>query len=106
MSRKVAFRCKNCGFLESPGNAGESDVPHACRACGHGVRFDPITGVKSLDVENWEVLAEASASRLDELGIEKSDVVKHKPTPAEDPDRQPKVYERSVVDTLTLEDHA
>ncbi len=34
-----AFRCKNCGYLESAAHAGESPIPHACRVCKMGVVF-------------------------------------------------------------------
>lgn len=37
MSDKKAFRCKNCGFLHTVGDAGENEYPHSCRVCGKGV---------------------------------------------------------------------
>lgn len=38
-----AFRCKNCGRLESPDNAGECEHPHSCTVCGAGVTLNPKT---------------------------------------------------------------
>lgn len=108
---KVAFRCKNCGHLEESAQAGEREYPAACRVCGHGVSFDPLTGVKTYeDAANWLVLADASDAELDKVfkhhGIDKGDIVKHKPAAPADPDHVPQVFERSVTDTQTMEDHA
>lgn len=75
----VAFRCKNCGRLHEAGHAGDADHPHACRVCGAGVSFDPRTGQKALDPENWEVLADAPPERLEELGLASQHVEQHAP---------------------------
>lgn len=72
-----AFRCKNCGRLETPANSGESAHPHACTVCGSGVSFDPKSGVKTLDSGNWECLHDASDERLTELGLTRTDVCQH-----------------------------
>lgn len=71
-----AFRCKNCGYLHPADHAGESDLPHGCVVCGAGVVFSP-RGVKSLDADNWEVLADAALERLAELGLAPEQVVRH-----------------------------
>ncbi len=39
MNDSKAFRCRNCGYLESAEHAGESAVPHSCRVCHRGVVF-------------------------------------------------------------------
>jgi predicted nucleic acid-binding Zn-ribbon protein len=78
-----AFRCKNCGHLHPAEHAGESDLPHGCVVCGAGVMFSP-RGVKSLDADNWEVLADATPERLEELGLAPEEVARHeggKPSP-------------------------
>ena len=62
-----AFRCMNCGALEPAEAAGDNPLPGACHICGHGVRFDPLTGAKSYVPENWDVLAELSAGRRAEI---------------------------------------
>lgn len=77
---KKAFRCKNCGFLETSAQAGENATPHACPGCGCGVKFDPQTGEKSPVPKNWEILANCGADRLAELGLEPAQVHKHRPT--------------------------
>lgn len=64
-----AYRCHACGHLDSASNAGECLHPHACRCCGAGVSYDPKTGVKVFNPENWEVLSNATPERLAELGI-------------------------------------
>lgn len=74
-----AFRCKNCGRLEHGDNAGENVVPHSCTVCGHGVSFHPQTGIKNFHLENWEILHECHANRLQELGLKTEQVYKHEP---------------------------
>lgn len=110
MSQKYAFRCRNCGHLEEAGQAGERSVPAACRVCGHGVAFDPVTGIKTYDEDNWLVLADASDAELNKVykhhGISKSDIAKHKPAPSADPDRVPVSIERSATDEVTHTDSA
>jgi hypothetical protein len=102
---RLAFRCKNCGRLETSDHAAELDLPAACRACGAGVVFrhaelaakltepgadvpalaaeiakcDPAT--KRLVPENWEVLADAPPERLAELGLTPEHVAAHEPWP-------------------------
>jgi hypothetical protein len=105
MSDRFAFRCKNCGRLETSDHAAEGEFPHACRVCGAGVVFrhaelaamltepgadvpalaaqiarcDPAT--KRLVPENWEVLADAPPERLAELGLTPEQVTAHEPWP-------------------------
>ena len=50
------FRCKACGHIVHGDDAGECEHPHACPACGAGVSYNPQTGVKIFNAENWEVL--------------------------------------------------
>jgi hypothetical protein len=102
---RLAFRCKNCGRLETSDHAAEGEFPHACRVCGAGVVFrhaelaamltepgadvpalaaeiarcDPAT--KRLVPENWEVLADAPPERLAELGLTPEQVAAHEPWP-------------------------
>ena len=71
-----AFRCNNCGRLESGDHAGEAEIPASCRACGAGVSFDR-TGIKTLDPDNWEILAAADDKRLKELGLTRALVQAH-----------------------------
>lgn len=106
---KYAFRCRACGNLQSAEHAGRSSVPHACSSCGSGVGFGPdnqkleeiiaansggrsgdlvaalrtalANPVKNLHADNWEVLAEATADRLDELGLTEEQVERHTPVP-------------------------
>ncbi len=73
-----AFRCNNCGHLESAEQAGECEHPHACSACGAGISYNPKTGVKIPDPENWEILCEATRERLVELGFD-GEIERHEP---------------------------
>ena len=88
---KPAFRCRNCGRLESAVAAGECAVPHACSCCGAGVVRDATVDLElcdhTLDLSrraellskraiakrlvpgNWEILANATPERLRELGL-------------------------------------
>ena len=65
-----AFRCKACGHFEPAGAAGECHCPHACSVCGAGVSFNPKTGSKIFDHDNWEILADCDQLRLAELGLD------------------------------------
>lgn len=65
-----AFRCKTCGHFEPADHAGECEYPHACVVCGAGVSYNPKTGTKILDKNNWEILADCEQSRLFELGLD------------------------------------
>jgi hypothetical protein len=73
-----AFRCKNCGHFAPAEHAGECEHPHACSACGAGISYDPKTGVKIFDTNNWEILCEATPERLKELGLD-GEVERHVP---------------------------
>lgn len=118
--QKFAFKCKNCGSLETSGNAGERDFPAACPTCGKGVRYDVDTGVKEyLNEENWIVLADLSP---EELEAERSDlkangetyyywddkdvkIVRHTAAPNTVPEgREPQNISREVEEHLGAED--
>lgn len=75
---RAAFRCKNCGHLESAEQAGMNLIPQACPVCGKGVELSREGG-KSGQPENWEILIEVSRERLEELGLREEDVEKHEP---------------------------
>jgi hypothetical protein len=74
---KHSFRCKACGKLHTSDDAAEAEHPHACRVCGEGVSFNPKTGVKTLNPNNWEVLSEVDEGRLNELGLAPEHVKAH-----------------------------
>lgn len=80
---KFTFRCRNCGALEPAEAAGENARPGACHVCGHGVRFDPLTGAKSYVIDNWDVLTELPAVERDRIlkfhRLEVSDLAKPRP---------------------------
>ena len=77
-AQKYAFKCKNCGHLEDVDAAGENTTPAACRNCGAGVTFDPRTGIKTYDADNWIVLDELSDTEQKKVlkfhGIEESQI--------------------------------
>ena len=75
---KVAFRCKACGRLHTSDDAAEAAHPYCCRVCSAGVTFSPA-GVKTISSENWEVLADAFAERLCEMGLSHEDICRHQP---------------------------
>ena len=77
---KPAFRCKNCGHLESAEHAGENETPAACSVCGAGITFS-VRGIKNLMPENWEVLHLAETERLKQLGLHHETVTRHVPLP-------------------------
>lgn len=107
MSTRYAFKCRECGTLEEPGNAGERAVPAACRICGAGVSFDPRTGAKAYDEGNWLVLADLPADELAPIrefhGIARKDVTRHTPEPST-ATREPAAIDRSTSDGLGSED--
>lgn len=104
---KVAFRCKSCGHLHHASHAGDNSLPHSCCACGAGVHYGPDakslesiiaanskSGAdlaaaiktalqnpqKSYDPHNWEVLADASPDRLEELELCSEHIEQHIPS--------------------------
>lgn len=77
MGEQVAFRCRHCGHLEGTGHAGDLAVPLTCRVCRRGVKYDPDTGERRANPDNWEVLADASDARLAELGLARAAVCRH-----------------------------
>ncbi len=101
---KVSFQCRNCGHFEDSGNAGELDHPAACRTCGFGVSFNPLTGQKDYHPENWVALSDLSADELEGLGLKKSNVERHQPAAPASPGHEPQHITRSVEETLTSED--
>lgn len=91
-----AFRCLNCGRLVSSADAGEREFPAACPSCGHGVKFDPVTGIKTFeDADNWEALADLDAedrkALAEEHGVSQTKLIeKHTPAEADaNPDHEP-----------------
>ena len=82
-----AFRCKECGHLETSGQAGECAHPASCVVCCAGTSFHPKTGIKTLNPDNWEVLANCTPARLAELGLAPDKVAKHTPAKATNPGR-------------------
>ncbi len=105
MAALKAFRCKNCGYLEDSDNAAEAPHPHACRVCGEGVSFHPKTGLKTINPDNWEVLADATPERLTELGLTPEQVERHTPRKAGTP-YQPKHTSVSATDGINTADRA
>jgi DNA-directed RNA polymerase subunit RPC12/RpoP len=106
-----AFRCKNCGRLVSSADAGERDTPIACPSCGYGVRFDPRSGVKTYEPENWEVLKDLPAkdrkALADDHGVDEAELIEeHVPAPAMEHDREPMDITREVSESMTSEDNA
>lgn len=104
---KHAFKCNTCGHLEDSANAGERETPAACRTCGAGVSFDPVSGIKQYHPENWTVLADLSDDELAALPqrLERKDVAKHKPAPASDPGHEPQDITRTVTEDMSREDN-
>jgi hypothetical protein len=125
--QKKAWRCKQCGFLEVSDAAAEAEHPHACRVCGGGVVFDMhaiaakllTPGItpketaeivqamlktspasKTIHKDNWEVLADATPTRLKELGLEAGQVERHVPWPRSSPDRPPQAVAASAQDGM------
>lgn len=101
---KYAFRCINCGRLETSAQAGECECPAACVVCGHGVKFNPTTGIKTHDHDNWEILADLDHDELHELGIPHECVEDHTPAPKSDEGRAPMHHAREVSEGLSSED--
>lgn len=102
---KYAFRCKNCGRLETSGNAGELSAPAACPVCGYGVSYDPIRGLKSYHPENWEVLADLAPKEQKALaedhGVAVDELIEiHVPAEPVPTDREPMEIERSATEGL------
>ena len=71
----AAFRCRACGHLEHRGHAGQCAVPHACRVCGEGVKWN--RGIATTAPDNWEILADLTAEQLAVYGLTPTDVEKH-----------------------------
>lgn len=101
----AAFRCKTCGRLHEAEHAGENELPHACRVCGAGARFDPRSAAKIFDPGNWEVLADAPPERLQQLGIDAKQVGRHAPAAGKQP-AAPRQVEARAGDGAAAEDRA
>lgn len=106
-----AFRCKNCGRLVSSGDAGERETPIACPSCGFGVRFDPRSGVKTYEPENWEALADLPVAEQKALAkdhdVEVDELIEvHTPAPVMEHDREPMDIVREASESLASEDVA
>jgi hypothetical protein len=99
-----AFRCKGCGRLEHALSAGECATPAACSVCCAGVTFD-TKGNRTLNPDNWEVLADASHDRLAELGLSDGEVERHVP-PVSSARGQPQNLERSSTENVGAKDKA
>jgi hypothetical protein len=101
--RPYAFRCKECGHLHEAGCAGELEHPASCVVCGAGVSYHPRLGTKQLVKENWDILHEATDTWLKELGLNRSQVCKHTPTP-KTPNPDPKQINVRVSETTASKD--
>lgn len=108
---EYAFKCRNCGTLEPPEVAGELEHPAACHICGHGVRFDQFTGLRSLEPDNWIVLADLEGADLEAFNeFHRLDPDLHAIVPPKDPlvavplDRAPVALNIVVNETVTGED--
>jgi hypothetical protein len=103
-----AFKCNNCGHLTAAGAAGEMEVPAACWNCGHGVAYDPVTGIKSYAPENWVVLADLAPADLAPIlkfhGLDAKDVEKHTPWPSTGEARAPLHLIREGEDSMGAKD--
>jgi len=75
---KYAFRCKGCGHLQGPDNAGDNSVPAACVCCGKGVVWGQ--GTWAHDPNNWQILATMKPEELAEFGLKPENVVVHEPS--------------------------
>jgi hypothetical protein len=62
---KYAFRCRNCGRLDTSEHAAEAMHPRACCVCGQG--------------KDWDYLWKLSAGELSEFSLTKEDVKEHVP---------------------------
>lgn len=107
MAEKFAFLCNYCGALEPAGSAGDRHLPAACHVCGHGVAFDPLTGVKSYDDDNWTVLAEMPDDKLAKVlkarDLTGNDIGKRKNKAPNDP-ASAKHVARGVAENPAIED--
>lgn len=63
----VAFRCRNCGRLETADHAGESAVPFACRNCGAGVTLNPRTKALAQELADPNLPTERRVAIANEL---------------------------------------
>lgn len=107
---QYAFRCRNCNALEEASHAGESARPHACRFCGAGVSWAIVEGqpVKTLDPDNWIVLADLSDHELAPIlkfhGITAEQVERHEAGPPADPGREPQLLSVHATEGTTTEE--
>lgn len=100
-----AFKCRNCGHLEDSANAGERQLPTACRNCGYGVHFTLDTGVpvKHYDDDNWIVLDDLTTDELHDIGLKRNEVERHVPAEPSGPEGSAFI-ERTAEDGREAED--
>ena len=63
--------------------AGECNHPYACSVCNHGVSFHPVTGVRTVHSNNWDILNDMNEQQLKAFGLTRAHVMKHVPTKSE-----------------------
>jgi hypothetical protein len=134
----LAFRCKSCGHLHHAEHAGDNVLPHSCLVCGRGVRhgpdFENIAArlikpdlsaeerkelaaeiaaaqnnlTKTLQPDNWEVLADCTPEQLKDYGLAPEHVCRH--VPEKPPDgAQPRTGKAIFIDaseTFGIKDSA
>lgn len=107
---EYAFKCRNCGTLEPPGTAGELDRPAKCHVCGKGAHFDPESGVRTLDPDNWIILADLDADGTAEVvalhGLDPTMhvIVAHTPATPVPLGREPQAISVEATDGVGTED--
>ena len=78
--------------------------PHSCAVCGHGVSFHPITGIRTINRDNWDILAELRPAELGKFGLTKADVVVHVPWPSTI--RETKIVHVTADETLGVKSYS
>lgn len=76
-----AFRCKTCGHLETSDQAAESPHPVSCAVCGAGVSFHTVTGIRTINKDNWQHLAKLTSVELGALQLRPWEIEAHVPWP-------------------------
>lgn len=104
-----AFRCKTCRRLVTSADAGELETPTACPSCGSGVSYDPKTGLRTFNPDNWEKLAELPEKEqkalADDHGVAVDELIEeHVPAEPVPVDREPVDHVRTATENLTSED--
>lgn len=133
LGTKPAFRCKNCGHLESADHAGEYSHPHLCSCCDAGVlmgfsmkdlfKAHPFLAeltqaelsartiqngkvIRLHHLENWEVLADTHPDELAKMGHTPDTVCRHVPFKTKGMEREPINHVRTANDTLNVRENA